>query len=46
VIAKDSRFVCDCKNYFVCVIGKTAGYFMIEKKKSRTVCVIATILRA
>jgi hypothetical protein len=39
VIAKNSRFVCDCKNYFVCVIGKTAGYFMIAKKRRTEQCV-------
>jgi hypothetical protein len=26
-------FVCDCKNYFVCVIAKTVGYFIIAKKR-------------
>jgi hypothetical protein len=32
-------FVRDCKNYFVCVIAKTVGYFMIAKKNNWTVCV-------
>jgi hypothetical protein len=37
--------MCDCKNYFVCVIAKTAGYFVIAKKELNQ-CVFATIFRA
>jgi hypothetical protein len=33
-VIANNRFVRDCKNYFVCVIAKTAGYFMIAKKKN------------
>jgi hypothetical protein len=29
---KNNIFVCDCKNYFVCVIANTADYFMTTKK--------------
>jgi hypothetical protein len=37
-VIANSRFVCDCKTYFVCVITKTAGYFMIAKKRLNSVC--------
>jgi hypothetical protein len=30
--------MCDCKNYFVCVIAKTVGYFVIAKKRTELVC--------
>jgi hypothetical protein len=36
--------MCDCKNYFVCVIAKTVGYFVIAKKNWTSV--FATIFRA
>jgi hypothetical protein len=39
--------VCDCKNYFLCVIAKTTGYFCdCKRKKELNHCVIATIWRA
>jgi hypothetical protein len=37
-VIANSMFVCDCKNYFVCVIAKTAGYFIIAKKELNSVC--------
>jgi hypothetical protein len=41
---QNNRVVCDWKNYFMCVIAKTVGYFMIAKKELNQF-VIATILR-
>jgi hypothetical protein len=41
---QNGRVVCDCKNYFVCVIAKIAGYFMIAKKELNQFF-IETILR-
>jgi hypothetical protein len=50
-LQKNSRFVCDCKPYFVCDIANTNGYVLRLQKKTRTgpvcdynyfACVIAT----
>jgi hypothetical protein len=34
----NSRVVCDCKNYFVCIIANTYGNSMIAKKRPEPVC--------
>jgi hypothetical protein len=43
---QNSKVVYGCKNYFLCVIAKTAGYYYDCRKKELNQCVFATILRA